>query len=112
MIPLVALSIAFSILPIHAEVSIGMYETAKMDERFGLNLEGVGIGYQMANYVLTRSGQRPLYCQPPNVALTRRNLLQMLDSYLTRPSTQSTLQPQSSVEYFFLKTLQDAFPCQ
>ena len=114
LISLVTLSVTCWTLPIHAEITFDKYETFKNDEQFGVYLDGVSAGFAQANVDLYLSDQPRLYCSPPKLGLNRKNLLQILESYIAKPNVQAALSrlPDTYVELMLLRALKNVFPCK
>lgn len=55
-------------------ITVKQFREMKDEASFKLYIHGVETGFLWANSVLEKRSQKPLYCQPPKLALTVRTL--------------------------------------
>jgi hypothetical protein len=72
-------------------------------------IHGVGEGFNWVNGGMVSIGRPPLYCQPPKLALTAQNYVDMLDAKIKSQENAAT--PETHVEPLLLFALMDTFPC-
>jgi len=75
-------------------------------------LTGAGQGLSLANVVLVQRGDRPLYCQPPKLALHGSNYTDIFEAQLKKLRVGGTFNEETPMEAVLLLALQETFPCK
>lgn len=97
----------------YATVAFKNYQELKENTLFQTYIEGVGVGYVIANSVLRVSRhQDPLFCTPSKLALTQKNYLTILDNYISKHDVKGEHGEDRPVEVLLLIALRDVFPCK
>lgn len=97
----------------YATVALKNYQEMKENALFQTYIEGVGVGYVIANSMLRVSRhQDPLFCTPRKLALTQKNYLTILDNYLSKHDVKAEHGEDRPLELLLLMALRDVFPCK
>jgi len=107
-------------------MSVELFETLEKRENNKLEgseyvnvyLSGTMIAYVFANADLIQRKQKPLFCQPSNLALGHSNLKQLIKGYLEKDRATRTkadfevLRKKTHIGVVALLALQETFPCK
>lgn len=109
-----ALSVA--LLCQHAEaLSIAKFEEIRRSSSTALEVHvyAVASGYEWANTILKKRGEKPLYCESDTAILSAKALLQMLDGQIDKMRSANLLSKDNSdqIEFLLFLSLASAFPC-
>lgn len=111
---MVILSAAAILRSAHADIPVKEYARLKEDAasaaRVREYIAGVGKGMLMYSiYAETKSGIKPLFCVPGNLALNEDNYQSILDGYL---AAHKALPEGMTIEILMIYALIEAFPCK
>lgn len=71
-------------------------------------IDGLGKGINWSNMNLVFNGQKPFYCPPPKLALTRDNYQRLLEDGIKNQNASNS----QYIELILVKELINTFPCK
>lgn len=92
----------------NAEITIKQYKKFQNEDAIKFYVKGLGVAYSWANVEMDANGKKPLYCQPPKLALGMDNYLRLLDDAIVEYSPKDD----DVIEYLLLMQLKKVFPCK